>query len=81
MNMAMQGRVLDYNTACAYLKLNKEKTVKKTVIAVQRKAASESKFYLHVKWFELVSIGFCFACNRFVGIVDILETHRELHCS
>ena len=31
-------------TACAYLKLIKKKTVKKTAIAVQRKAASERKF-------------------------------------
>jgi len=48
MKMAMQGPVLDYKMACAYLKLIKKKAVKKTVIAVQRKAASERKFYLHV---------------------------------
>jgi len=66
MKMAMQGPVLDYKTACAYLKLMKKKIVKKTVIAVQRKAASERKFYLNVSWFELVSIGFCFACLRIV---------------
>jgi len=66
MKIAMQGPVLDYKTACAYLKLIKKKTVKKTAIAVQRKAASERKFYLHVSWFELVSIGFCFACLRIV---------------
>jgi len=66
MMMAMQGPVLDYKTACAHLKLIKKKTVKKTAIAVQSKAASERKFYLHVSWFELVSIGFCFACLRIV---------------
>jgi len=66
MKMAMQGPVLDYKTACAYLKSIKKKTVNKTAITVQRKEASERKFYLHVSWFELVSIGFCFACLRSV---------------
>jgi len=64
--MAMQGPVLEYKTACPYLNLIIKKTVKKTTIAVQRKATSERKFYLHVSWFELVSIGFCFACLRIV---------------
>jgi len=63
MKMAMQGPVLDYKTACAYLKLIKKKK-------------TDRKFYLHVSWFELVSIGFCLFENRFVGIGDIHKTHR-----
>jgi len=46
------------------------------VFEVNKKKKTDRKFYLHVSWFELVSIGFCLFENRFVGIGDIHKTHR-----
>ena len=50
---------------------------------MQKKAASERKFYLHVSWFEFVPIGFCLFENRFVGIADIALQFNDFyvfHC-
>ena len=78
MNMALQGPVLDYKTACAYLKLIKMKT---NSCAKKGGLWEEILASRKLVWVCFDRVLLCFFKNRFVGIDEILETHRELHCS
>jgi len=83
MKMAMQGPVLDYKTACAYSKLIKKKTVKKSCNSCAKKGGLWEEILPSRKlvWACFDRVLLCLFKNRLVGIGDILETHRELHCN
>ena len=74
MKMAMQGPVLYYKTACAYLKLIKTKTVKKNCNSCAKKGSLWEEMLPSRKlvWACFDRVLLCLFKNRLVGIGDIL---------